>query len=387
MDTGRQPRRVLVVFNTLCLYGMERAVIETFDLLRPEVTPHFLIQRSNERYNTGLLQKIGERKFCFTFFSDSWDWPRIGKPQSLIHLAKIVWSLLVANWDVFHASLSNDIIYLPAVSSAYLSFAACLYQRLRNKKVIYFFHDLAWKSSGKLKLAVWLATDLIYSTELSRRVVSVSNGCVRRKKSQVIPPQTEIRRTSHLETLPWRNKRNIVFAGRIAVEKGLDILLEAFKQVGPDYGDLVLHVAGGYDGECPPWFDQALRCVPNSAEIKYWGFLENIYELLRIAYLYVQPTPPSRSHEAFGRGVVEAMIMGVPALCFCSGALSELVVHGETGLLCQEESAHCLAQGLRMMLDDPVLRDVCGRQAKERYEQHYSSGFIHEAWLELVSSR
>ena len=33
--------RVFVVFGTIFLYGMERAVIETFDCLRPEVEAVF----------------------------------------------------------------------------------------------------------------------------------------------------------------------------------------------------------------------------------------------------------------------------------------------------------------------------------------------------------
>ena len=37
----KRPVRVLVVFNAVSLYGMERATIETFDLLRPEVEPFY----------------------------------------------------------------------------------------------------------------------------------------------------------------------------------------------------------------------------------------------------------------------------------------------------------------------------------------------------------
>ncbi|MGA9207021.1 MAG: hypothetical protein WB347_04415, partial [Terriglobales bacterium] len=49
---GRQvvrPVRILIVFNTVFLYGMERQVIESFDLLRPEVEPHFLLSYTTYR--------------------------------------------------------------------------------------------------------------------------------------------------------------------------------------------------------------------------------------------------------------------------------------------------------------------------------------------------
>src|SRR5439155_1675965 len=131
-----------VVFNTLCLYGMERSVIETFDLLRPEITPHFLIQWSNELHKTQLLSEIKKRNLSFSFLNDRWGWPRVGWPRSFKDLAGLAWSLLAANWGVFRACMRNDVIYLPVVSSAYLSFVGCLYYRILGKKVIYFFHDM-----------------------------------------------------------------------------------------------------------------------------------------------------------------------------------------------------------------------------------------------------
>ena len=139
----KSPKRVLVVFNTVCFYGMERATMEIFDLLRPDVASHFLIQRSNQRYGTRLLREFRARNLSFSFFSDTWDWPRLGKPRSIAELGKMLWSIAVANVDAFRACLNHDAIYLPVISSGYLAFAACVYYRLTRRRVIYHFHDMA----------------------------------------------------------------------------------------------------------------------------------------------------------------------------------------------------------------------------------------------------
>ena len=76
--------RVLIVFNAgATVYGMERGVIETFDLLKPEVEPHFLMSYTTKRLDLPILREIKERGLSHSFLSDWTDWPRIGKPKSL----------------------------------------------------------------------------------------------------------------------------------------------------------------------------------------------------------------------------------------------------------------------------------------------------------------
>jgi len=115
------------------------------------------------------------------------------------------------------------------------------------------------------------------------------------------------------------------------------------------------------------------------------GFREGALQLLRYAYLYVRSSPPTRVNESFGRSVVEAMALGVPTVCFRSGALQEIVVHEKTGLIC-EESAGDLAKGMARMLSSPEFRNLCGRQAFERFANSYSPRVTRDPWLEVFST-
>src|ERR1022692_4562753 len=65
MTNPNKPSRVLVVFNTVCLYGMERSVIETFALLQPEVQPIFLMNRANVRHRTPLWLEMQRSSLPF----------------------------------------------------------------------------------------------------------------------------------------------------------------------------------------------------------------------------------------------------------------------------------------------------------------------------------
>jgi glycosyltransferase involved in cell wall biosynthesis len=79
------------------------------------------------------------------------------------------------------------------------------------------------------------------------------------------------------------------------------------------------------------------------------------------------------------------MALGVPTVCFASGALQEVVVDGETGLICRE-SAGALAGALDRFLADPGFRSDCGNRAKRRYEQRYSRHVVRPMWVAFFES-
>jgi glycosyltransferase involved in cell wall biosynthesis len=116
--------------------------------------------------------------------------------------------------------------------------------------------------------------------------------------------------------------------------------------------------------------------------VHYWGYREDVSDVMRCAVIHVHPTPPSRFLESFGRSVVEAMAAGVPTICFRSGVLPEIVEHGRTGWVCEAESAAALAEGMQAILGDPRLREKLSCAAKQKYETCYSDAIVRARWLE-----
>jgi len=176
--------------------------------------------------------------------------------------------------------------------------------------------------------------------------------------------------------------RNIFFVGQVSKHKGVDMLLEAFSTIAESHRDAVLHLVGGCAKDFRCDLERVCSRAALAGRVKYWGYRDDAVQLLRSAYLYVHTSPPSRFHESFGRSVVEAMALGVPTVCFRSGALQEIVVDQETGLICEESTA-ALADAIRKMLDDEGLRNRCGERAADRYRMLYSKGHVRTRWLEF----
>jgi glycosyltransferase involved in cell wall biosynthesis len=376
------PERVLVVFNSVCLYGMERSVIETFEVLKPDVEPIFLTVRANQRHRTPLLAEIERSGFPIRFFGDQRDWPRFGKPRSFGQAMEMLSALIRGNLDVLRASRGADALYLPIVTSAFLAVLAALWFRLRGKKIIYFFHDLPVTYSTKLRPAVALSTDLVHYAKRSLDMAAAANPFVLGRRNTVIPPAIRMRESGAGYT--QSGGRNIVFAGQIAPHKGVDLLIEAFSALAGKYPDIRLILAGGVYRENQAWFDAALQRCAHRGRIHCLGYQNQIHEVLKNAYVLAVPTRPSRFHESFGRVAAEAMAVGVPTVCFKSGALEEVVADRETGLVCEVESAQCLAAKLEEFICQPEWRDLCGRNASVRYQHFYAEPLVRRDWLNLL---
>jgi glycosyltransferase involved in cell wall biosynthesis len=97
-------------------------------------------------------------------------------------------------------------------------------------------------------------------------------------------------------------------------------------------------------------------------------------------------------YEGFGMVVVEAMAAGRPVVGNdAPGGVSDIVVHGETGLIVPAGSAEALAQALAYLVDSPQERARLGRHGRARQEQHFSArGMVEriaEAYVHALRRR
>jgi glycosyltransferase involved in cell wall biosynthesis len=378
--------RVLIIFGGVALYGMERGVIETFDLLRPEVEPHFLISRTPRRMGLPVFDEIESRKFSYAFLSDYKGWERLGKPKSFSQLYKMLVGFFRGNLDAFREVRDREILYLPGLFSAIYAFVAMLYCRVKGRRVFYHFHNLSYRPSIVLRFLAFPVTDFVHNTRLGYEATLSANPYLGKKRNYIIPCPINVNAPALEHAFPsleLNGKRHILYLGQVAHYKGVDLLLDAFDKLSLSHSDLVLDIVGGCeDSHLLQRMETGTE--KNGCQIKWWGYQEDVGKFLTNACMYVQPTPPSRCKESFGIALVEAMATGVPTVCFRSGALQEITQHEETGLVCEEESSECLASQVSRLLDDEPLRKSCGKGAKERYESLYSSIRVKRKWLQAL---
>ena len=148
------------------------------------------------------------------------------------------------------------------------------------------------------------------------------------------------------------------FVGTLAPHKGCDILLRAFEVLPPRL-DATLSIHGDPKGYEP--FMGELRGLAGGDErITFRGPFprEKIGGVLaEIDVLVV----PSRWYENAPGVVFEAFAANVPVVATDLGGLSEVVRHGENGLLFRLEDADDLARQLRRLSEEPGLLEKLRR--------------------------
>lgn len=126
--------------------------------------------------------------------------------------------------------------------------------------------------------------------------------------------------------------------GRLEPDKGILQLIDQLRSCATDPA-WRLQVAG--DGD--PEYVRHLKARSAGLPIEFVGWTESRSFLGSLDLLVI----PSRCHEAFGRGVVEAFSVGVPVLCLRRGGLPELIDQEQTGWVLSELSQAGLMHAIR----------------------------------------
>ena len=92
--------------------------------------------------------------------------------------------------------------------------------------------------------------------------------------------------------------------------------------------------------------------------------------------------------EAYGVAMLEAMMMGKPAVASDIGGSGVPWVnrHGETGLNVPTGDPAALAAALRRLVDDEPLRLRLGAAARRRYEEHFTAATMSDQVMALYTS-
>ena len=379
--------RVFIPLVTPFLYGMERAVIELFDALRPAVEPYFLQSNRIFQRQPPIIREMIRRGFSIELLPDVTDWERLARPRSLRHLCQMIVTSVRCNVAIFRGVRNKDLLYVPSISAGSSSLLAAIFCRLTRRRVIHHFHDLG-TTNRLFPLWIPLVTDFVHNTDFGLQVIAARFPAIKCKRNFIVPYILEVDEQYPEDPEARREltgKRNLFFVGQVSRHKGVDLLVQAFELVAPTHPDVNLHLIGGCRDDFRLDLEREINGAGLEGRVKFWGFREDATRLMRFAYLYAHSSPPSRFHESFGRSVVEAMAHGVPTVCFRSGALQEIVLHEKTGLIC-EENLSSLAAALSRFLDEPDFRDACGRAARRRFERGYSPAVVHPRWERLMQA-
>lgn len=152
------------------------------------------------------------------------------------------------------------------------------------------------------------------------------------------------------------NPPRLIYAGRLAHEKGIDVLLEAMALISDHRWKLDIVGSGLPRDEVA--FEKQARALGIADRIDFKGHKADVFAELAGADIAVLP---SRVAEACPLIIQEAYACRVAVVTTDLGAQPETVDDGVTGLLVAPESPRALADAIGRLLDD---RDLCHRMGE-----------------------
>lgn len=179
----------------------------------------------------------------------------------------------------------------------------------------------------------------------------------------------------------------IGYLARICYDKGLHLLVEAFKRLKDEPGlpPVRLRVAGYLGAGDRKYFDEVrakIRGWNLEADFEYVGELDRAQKVEFLQSLDVMSVP-TVYRESKGLSILEAMANAVPVVLPAHGAFPELIEDSSGGLLCEPGNPASLAEKLKQLVLDPTKAEALGLQGQAAIHDRYTAARMAERTLAL----
>ena len=172
----------------------------------------------------------------------------------------------------------------------------------------------------------------------------------------------------------------LLFVGRLRIRKGVEVLLEALKELRSRHPGVRLRIAG--DGEHRRRLERRAAELELGEAVVFLGTCDagRVRGLLAGAAALVVPS----IYEGMPLVVLEAMAAGVPVVASAVSGIPEVVVDGETGWLVPPEDPKALAAALAEVLSGPAEARRRGEAGRRRVDERFRPSVAAAQWRQIV---
>ncbi len=277
--------------------------------------------------------------------------------------------------------LQTDLIITNTVRA---TFYGVLAAGLAHIPLVWYMRDF-WLSESRPK-HIWLDAQLkLFLCRLAKQVIANSQATAQHlpctpKKVRIVHNGIVVERFAHfsdessfrsLYQIP-AGARVIGMVGRLRPWKGQERFLRVFSRVCQRIHDVHALIVGGNPFGPQDDYSKYLLGVASelgvSSRVAFTDQLEDVRPALAAMDVFVHPGDP----EPFGLVNIEAMAMAKPVIAFAHGALPEIVVNGETGILIPPYDEAAMAEAIVQLLEAPERRLKLGQAGLQRVQTHFT---------------
>lgn len=179
---------------------------------------------------------------------------------------------------------------------------------------------------------------------------------------------------------PPKDKKVIIYTGRLTELKGVHYLISALGQLKRMRNDWVCWIVG--EGDKYTWLKARSEKLGLESEVEFLGKRDDVPYLLSISDIFVFPS----LLENQPLSVIEAQIARKPVIVSDVGGLPEIVEHDVTGIITPARDVKSLCQQINYLLTHEKYRETLGSNAQKWGLVHWSLDNAVKSILEVYQS-
>ncbi|MDX2195578.1 MAG: glycosyltransferase [Cytophagales bacterium] len=178
-------------------------------------------------------------------------------------------------------------------------------------------------------------------------------------------------------------KNYILFLGRLNKKKGIEILLQAFADILPQYPDYKLIIAGPDNDDELPNLISIVKALGIQNHVNFVGEVKGMQKVL--LYSHAACFVLSSYSENFGMSVVEAMMYGCPVVVSDRVGIHDVIQKYDAGIVTTLE-VNDVASAIIKILKDDKLRTAIANNAKILLIDKFDIQSVATQMIEMYNS-
>lgn len=175
-------------------------------------------------------------------------------------------------------------------------------------------------------------------------------------------------------------KNEILYVGRLELNKGVYDLAEALPPILENYPEITVRFVGIDRPVAEPY--RSLGAIASQAIL---GLIPHkhhdriiftapvpVSEIVKFQQRAFCAVMPTRGFESFSYTVLEPMACGTPVIATRCGGPSEIITHNMNGLLVPPGRPEALTDALKLLINKPVLCSTLSTAARKTVEERYA---------------
>lgn len=195
---------------------------------------------------------------------------------------------------------------------------------------------------------------LIFPSQRARDKFLSGKAVVDEGKFHVIP--NALRQEVIVAEMPPTPPLRLLYAGRLHPEKGLEVLIEAVRELG---NKVMLHICGTGESD----YISKLKRISQGLNVTFHGHVAAIAPMLAQCHAVVAP---SIAPEAFGLNILEAFAAGRPVIASNNGAQPEIISDGLNGFLIPPGDPQAIVEAVKALRPQAM-----GQAARRAFEERF----------------